>query len=116
MWRRDRGELSAACLCEAIGAGGDFSWPPPRPDGLANTAEIAASGLFDDVQIRRYVWQQAYTADQYVALLDTFSRHIAMEPGGRDHVHDEIRRRISSRAGPRGRRHWYSIPHMAQRA
>jgi SAM-dependent methyltransferase len=102
---------------QAIREGGDLSWPPPRPDEIADdSAEITASGLFEAVQVHRYVWEQAYTADAYLALLDTFSGHIAMEPGMRNHLYDEIRRRINSRADPRVRRHWYSILHVAQRA
>ena len=102
---------------EAIGEGADLSWPPPRPDEIADdSAEILASGLFEDVQVRRYLWEQAYTADEYLALLDTFSGHIAMEPATRSHLYDEIRRRIDRRPDPRVRRHWYSVLHVARRA
>ena len=65
---------------DEIGESYDEEWPPPRPELVADDAdEIEASGLFDDVHVRRYVWARHYTADEYIALLDTFSGHIAME-------------------------------------
>ena len=65
---------------DEIGESYDGEWPPPRPELVADDAdEIEASGLFEDVHVRRYVWARHYTADEYIALLDTFSGHIAME-------------------------------------
>lgn len=48
-----------------------------------DAAEIGATGLFDEVQLRRYLWEARYSADQYVALLETFSGHLAMKPPAR---------------------------------
>jgi SAM-dependent methyltransferase len=50
-----------------------------------------------------------------LALLDTFSGHIAMEARKREHLYAEIRRRISLRPDPRIRRHWLAILHTARR-
>jgi len=61
------------------------------------------------------VWEVAYTARDYLALLETFSGHIAMEPRKRDSLYGEIRRRIEARADPRVRRHWLAILHVARR-
>jgi SAM-dependent methyltransferase len=92
-------------------------WPPPRPEDLADaSAEIAATGLFEDVKVRRYLWEAKYTADEYVALLSTFSGHIAMEDAKRKKLYGEIRARLARRDDPRVRRHWYSILHVARRA
>jgi SAM-dependent methyltransferase len=92
-------------------------WPPPSPDQTPDQrAEIEASDLFEDIQIRRYVWDQHYTADEYIALLNTFSGHIAMETAKREHLYREIRQRISRRADPRVRRHWYATLHVGRRA
>ena len=67
---------------DEIGESHEGEWPPPRPEHVADDAdEIEASGLFEDVHVRRYVWARHYTADEYIALLDTFSGHIAMERG-----------------------------------
>jgi len=91
-------------------------WPPPSPEQIPDeTTEIEASGLFEDVQVRRYVWGARYTADEYIALLNTFSGHIAMERPKRERLYAEIRERIDRRSDPRVLRHWYSILHVARR-
>ena len=101
---------------DAIGEGWEGEWPPPRPDEVPDTAaEIDASGLFDEIQVRRYVWERLYTAEEYIALLDTFSGHISMEPEKREHLYREVRERIDRRADPRVRRHWLAILHVARR-
>jgi SAM-dependent methyltransferase len=101
---------------DEIGESHPGEWQPAPPDRVADdAAEIEASGLFDDVQVRRYVWERHYTADEYVALLATFSGHIAMEPERREHLYDEIRRRIGLRDDPRVLRHWFAILHVARR-
>ena len=100
---------------DAIGESYPGEWPPPPPDEIPDDrGEIEASGLFGHIEVRRYVWETSYTADEYIALLNTFSGHIAMEPAKREHLYREIRRRIGRRAEPRVRRHWYAILHLAR--
>jgi SAM-dependent methyltransferase len=102
---------------DAIGESHPEEWPPLPPDRIPDqTAEIEASGLFEDIEIRRYLWETHYTADEYIGLLNTFSGHIAMEPAKREHLYREIRQRISRRPDPRVRRHWYATLHVARRA
>ncbi|MGH2755564.1 MAG: class I SAM-dependent methyltransferase [Actinomycetota bacterium] len=92
------------------------TWPPPPPEEMPDERdEITRSGLFDDVQVRRYVWELVYDADEYLRLLDTFSGHITMEPETRSFLYDEIRRRIKARPEKRVRRHWLAILHVARR-
>jgi SAM-dependent methyltransferase len=101
---------------DEIGESHPGNWPPPPPDETPDDREeIEASGLFEDVQVRRYVWAKSYTADEYIALLNTFSGHIAMEAAKREHLYSEIRQRIGQRTDPRVRRHWYAILHVARR-
>jgi hypothetical protein len=66
--------------------------------------------------VRRYVWETLYTTDSYIALLDTFSGHITMDPPKRERLYREIRARIASREEPVVRRHWLAILHVARRA
>jgi SAM-dependent methyltransferase len=102
---------------DAIGESHPGEWPPPLPEEVVDDAdEIKGSGLFENIQVRRYVWETLYTADQYVALLNTFSGHIAMEERKRAHLYREIRGRINRREDPRVRRHWLAILHAARRA
>jgi SAM-dependent methyltransferase len=101
---------------DAIGESHPGDWPPPPPEKIPDeSGEVEASGLFDDARVRRYVWEISYTAEEYIALLNTFSGHIAMEPAKREHLYREIRRRVGERADGRVRRHWYAILHVARR-
>lgn len=102
---------------DAIDESHPGEWPPPPPDEIPDDrAEIEASGLFEGVEVRRYVWETSYTADEYLALLDTFSGHIIMEAAKRQHLYGEIRERIAQRPDPRVQRHWYAILHIARRS
>jgi SAM-dependent methyltransferase len=101
---------------DAIGESYEGEWPPSPPEDMRDeAAEIEASGLFEEVKVRRYVWERRYTAEEYLALLNTFSGHIAMEPAKREHLYREIRRRIEQRRDRRVRRHWCAILHVARR-
>lgn len=85
-------------------------WPPPPPDQLPGLGEaFEASGLFDVVGVRRYLWAIRYTAEEYLALLDTFSGHIAMEPAKRDRLYGEIRRLLAQRPDGSLTRHWATV-------
>ena len=77
--------------------GFDFLPPEPSPD-LAPGDAMAASGYFDAIQRRHYLWSTHYDADSYIALLNTFSGHIAMDPAHRDTLYRQIRHRLRSRA------------------
>jgi SAM-dependent methyltransferase len=101
---------------DAIGESRKGEWPPPPPDQIPDdTDEIEASGVFNDFKVRRYVWGKEYTAEEYIALLNTFSGHISMDQRKRAHLYREIRQRIGRRPDPRVRRHWYAILHVARR-
>ncbi len=92
-------------------------WPPPSPEQIPDeAAEIEASTLFEEIQVRRYVWEKRYTAEEYIALLNTFSGHIAMDAAKREQLYREIRHRISRRPDASVRRHWSAILHVARRA
>jgi SAM-dependent methyltransferase len=92
-------------------------WPPPAPEDLPDfREEIGTSGLFGDVQARRYVWEVNYTAEEYIDLLNTFSGHIAMDPEKRDFLYRHVRERINSRPDSRVRRHWLAILNLARKA
>lgn len=86
-----------------------------RPDELPDSAaEIAGSGLFEVTAIERFDWETVYDADGYLALLDTFSGHIAMERWKWDRLAGEIRRRLSERDDGLLRRHWGAVLHVAR--
>ncbi len=88
----------------------------PRPGELPDqAAEIQASGLFEVVHIRHFDWEQAYDADSYIELLNTFSGHIAMAGWKRERLHREIRLRLAQRPRSAVRRHREAVLHIARR-
>jgi SAM-dependent methyltransferase len=116
---RDGGSLAVAGSLHVRRRGGDTFWadvqedydavapspankPPPFPDEIESLRpEIEASGRFEYVAWRTYVWDQPYTADEYIALLDTYSGHRALEDEPRAELYERIRRRIAARPGAR---------------
>jgi SAM-dependent methyltransferase len=82
-------------------------WPPPEPTPDQRTAAgMAATGHFNSIRTRQYVWSCRYNADRYIALLNTFSGHIAMDQAKRDYLYGEIRRRLNQRPDGQLTRHW----------
>jgi SAM-dependent methyltransferase len=99
-----------------IGAGQPPGEGVPRPGELRELgAEIEASGLFEAPAIVHFDWERVYDAESYVALLRTFSGHIAMEQWQQDRLYGEIRRRVARRPGHSVRRHWGAVLHVARR-
>jgi hypothetical protein len=78
----------------------DDSGPPPHPDAVPDLGkEIQRSGYFENIAVRRYLWDVVYTADSYIDVLDTFSGHRALDAETREELYRRIRRRIDSRPG-----------------
>ena len=99
---------------EELGESAD-AWP--RPDDVAGLGpEIEASGLFGEVAVRRYVREIAYTADEYVDVLETYSGHRTMARGARDRLYGEIRRRLAARPSGRVTKTYLTLLHVARRA
>ncbi|MGH3387088.1 MAG: class I SAM-dependent methyltransferase [Nocardioidaceae bacterium] len=102
---------------EEIGEGvsPDATWP--RPGELPDERdEIEATGLFTDVQVRHHDWEVRYDAESYVALLRTFSGHLAMAEWKQRRLYDAIRTRLAVREDGVLRRHWGVALHVATRA
>ncbi len=90
--------------------------PPPLPDAIESLRyEIEAGGLFEYVDWRRYLWDQAYTADEYIALLSTYSGHRALEHDRREDLYARIRRRIQSRPGGRVTKTYLTMLNVARK-
>jgi SAM-dependent methyltransferase len=101
---------------DEIGESYEEAWPPPPPEEEPDDcAEIERSGLFEDVQTRRYLWERDYSAEEYIALLQTFSGHIAMGERAKRRLFQAVRDLIGRRARPVVRRHWHAILHVARR-
>jgi SAM-dependent methyltransferase len=91
-------------------------WCPPRPDEVVGfRGEIEASGFFGSLVERRHLWEVTYKADDFVALLDTYSDHRALEEATRRSLFDRIRRRIEGRPDGRVRKTYVATLDVAKR-
>jgi SAM-dependent methyltransferase len=96
---------------------GDHCGPPiQRPDKVVDlSGEIEASGHLVNVGERRYLWDVTYTADEYIALLDTFADHRTLDEATRKHLYERIHRRIEARPERRVRKTYLAILNVARR-
>jgi SAM-dependent methyltransferase len=91
--------------------------PPPRPEDVPDLGEeMLATGLLSDVTVRRYSWDVVYTADEYVAVLDTYSEHRALERATRDELYERIHRRIADRPDATVRKSYLATLNLARRS
>ena len=118
VFRPERGDPFFAEIQEVydeIGEGVD-RWIETRPGELRERPdEIEGSGCFDVGAIEQFDWEVVYDADGYIALLDTFSGHIAMERWQRDRLYRAIRAQLADRPSGTLRRHYGAALHIAQR-
>jgi len=113
------GTLAVVETAHVLPEGGDAFWvevqedydavapspenrPPGRPEDIGDLREeLAESGAFGELAVRRYLANVAYSAEEYVAVLNTYSGHRTMEPAARERLYERIRRRIEARPDPR---------------
>jgi SAM-dependent methyltransferase len=89
---------------------------PPRSDAVADlTDEIDASERFENVVVRRYLWEVSYTSAEYINVLDTYSGHRALANATRNALYDRIRRRIESRPDKTVRKTYLATLNVARR-
>lgn len=81
----------------ALGLSDDRVGPLPPETVPDEWPEVSSSGMFGSPAFRRYLWPCTYTAEEYIAVLETYSPNRAMAPATRDRLYAEIRRRIAGR-------------------
>lgn len=106
-------EQAYAAVGMSDGQGG-----PPAPEAVPapDAPAIEGSGLFDAPVVRRYLWSRSYSAAEYLALLATYSGHIAASPRQRERLFADIRRRIESRPSGAVRKHYLNLLQVARRS
>jgi SAM-dependent methyltransferase len=93
----------------------DESRPPPHPDEVEDlSSELGESGYFRNVAARRYRWDVSYTADAYIAWLDTTSGHRSIRTDAREQLYALIHRRIETRPGREVRRSYLATLNVAR--
>jgi len=130
---RDGGSLAVVQTNHVLPEGGDPFWieveddyravfpdeeagPPPAPEEVAGTSEeIEASGRFGRPEVRRFVWDVTYAAEDYIGVLETYSGHRATEPELRERLYERIRRRIGARPGREVRKSYLALMSVARK-
>lgn len=101
---------------DAYAAAGEDTAPIPQPDEVADIGdEIGASGEYRDVHVRRYLWEQTYSADEYIAVLETYSGHRTMSPAARKQLYATIHELIAASPVRTIRKHYLNTLHVARR-
>jgi SAM-dependent methyltransferase len=81
--------------------------PPPPPDEAEGWAgDFEASGSFENVVERRRLVAIPYTADEFVAVLGTFSNNLARPAAQREELFRRIHARITARPGGAVTKHY----------
>ena len=94
----------------------DENRPPPRPEEVGDLrAELEGSGRFGHVVVRRYLADVTYSADEYLAVLDTYSGHRSMAPAERRRLYERIHRRIEAQPGGAVRKSYLFTLNLARR-
>ena len=79
----------------------DYKGPPKPDEAPDRTSEIESSSLFGNITIRHYQWDEAYDADGYLRVLNTYSGHRNLQEDTRARLFGGIADLIDSRYGGR---------------
>ncbi len=96
---------------------GDGQGGPKPPEAIAapDVAAIGDSGFFAPPVIHRYLWSRDYTAQAYLAVLSTYSNHIAASPQQREALFTGIRDLIAARPSGTVCKHYLNTLQIARR-
>lgn len=74
--------------------------PSPEPDvDPPILDEMRASGLFEDVQVRRQRWDQVYSTDAYLDLVESYSNTNELPPDARARFLADLRAFVTAEPG-----------------
>jgi SAM-dependent methyltransferase len=82
---------------DAVAPHPDNGPPGPPADAEDWSKEIEASGLFAEVLSRQHLWTVEYTADEYIAVIGTYSDNLALPDEQREELFTRIHARIAAR-------------------
>lgn len=85
-----------------------------RSDDVSYRELLLATGAFADVQEYREEWQQTYTAERYLRLLETHSDHRLLDPARRKDFLEAVHRVIEAFGGSVTRR-YRTVAFLAKR-
>jgi hypothetical protein len=94
----------------------DNRLPPPAEEVGDLRAQMEESGLFRDVEVRRYRWDVTYGADEWIDVLRTYSPNLERDAATTERLLDRIHARIESRPGGRVTKHYLATLNLARAA
>ena len=130
---REHGLLAVVETAHVLVEGGDPFWaevvedydavvpgpdnrPPPRIDEVGDLrTQFEETGLFADVEARRYPWDVVYTADEWIDVQRTHSPTIAGDPATTKRLLDRIHARIEARPDGRVTKHYLATLTVGRR-
>lgn len=77
----------------------DGGEPQPADAVPRDSSEFDASGRYGPVEFRRYPWDRAYSAAEYLELLSSYSGHRALTSERRDGLYECVRALIDAAGG-----------------
>jgi SAM-dependent methyltransferase len=78
-------------------------------------AEFENSSAFGEVKVRRYEWEERYTTEEYLDLLNTYSGHIVLERENKERLFKGIKALIDGRYGCRIRKRYMAQMILAKK-
>lgn len=101
---------------DEVGLGDGQGGPqPPETIAAPDVAAMSSSGFFAPPVVHRHGWSCDYTAEEYVAVLSTYSNHIAATPQQRETLFAGIRDLIGARPSGTVRKHYLNLLQVARR-
>ena len=96
----------------------DMVGTPPPPDEVSSSIpdEMRANGRFAEVAVRHYPWAESYDTARYVALMRTFSGHIALPDDVREPLIAGVARMIDEEFGGSIVKHQVAVLQLARLA
>jgi SAM-dependent methyltransferase len=88
---------------------------PPEAIEAPDVEAMLGSGFFAPPLVHRYLWSREYTTGEYLALLSTYSGHIAASPEQRDTLFTRIRELMDARPSATLTKHYLNVLQVAER-
>jgi hypothetical protein len=77
----------------------DSKAPTPQQVIQERKEMTAGTRLFKDLEVKQYAWQQKYSAREWIALLNTNSRHRLLEEDNRNKLFQGVEEAIHHHGG-----------------
>jgi SAM-dependent methyltransferase len=77
----------------------DANLPTPEEEIDKRINIMENTGIFKEIEVKRYLWKDTYTSEEYVSLLNTHSKHRLLPDEDREKLFSEIKQSIDNHGG-----------------